>query len=126
MCIFTADVVIDIGLFAVTVAAIVAYAVCLGCENAAENVLQTLNRLCIEGVIDVLPLAAVVHKTYVHQQFHVMRQRGLRDVECLQYPAGAQLSAGQHINYPQALGVGYCFQYLRRVGIYLLQNYHLI
>lgn len=123
MLILTADVVIDIGLFAV--AAFIAYAVCLACENAAQDFLQALNRLCIEGVIDVLPLAAVVHKTCVHQQLHVVRQRGLRDVECLQYPAGAQFSAGKHINDSQALRVGYCFQDLRRVGIYLLQNYHL-
>ena len=125
MCIFTADVVIDTGLFAFAVAAFIAYAVCLACENAAQNVLQALNRFCIKGVIDVLPLAAVVHKTCVHQQLHVMRQRGLRDVECLKYPAGAKLSTGQHINDSQALWVGYRFQYFCRVGIYLLQNYHL-
>ena len=115
-----------IGSILILIAAAVgmADAVCLWREYVLQRMLKCGEAFPVEGIKDVLSVAPVANNPRFQQHLHIVRERRLRDVEGLEYLAGAEFSAGEHIHDPQALGIGDRFQNLRGIQINLLHSVH--
>ena len=90
-----------------------------------QSISKSGKALRVEGIKDVLALPPVIYNPGLNQHPHIMGECGLGDVESLQYFAGAQFAAGEHIHNAQALWFRNGPQYFSCIKIYLFQAIHL-
>ncbi len=91
-------------------------------ENLSHNGIELPEGFGIEGIINILSVAAVQDKPRFHEDFHIMGKGGLGHTEGLLQLSGALFLAGQHVHDFEPLRIGNGFQDFSGINVNFFHN----
>lgn len=74
-------------------------------EEVSDNVFGLAETVAVKGIVRPAALFSAAYDSGFTQNLHMMRERGLADIELFEQNAGAQLPAGEPFQYTKAVRI---------------------